>query len=218
MRNERTRRRSRSRAGVDLLFLATFLFAACGEGAVKDEMSTSGLPGEFQLRALSDENREVFCEWYESVVPSEEDCPRDTQEGEAPPTCLEKFEHFGNCTVAEVESCIASASASACELPDTEACRAFQACQEEAAPANDCPDRSFVCKAIDGPYKNWKGEGQTWGTCWSWWPPGCERCHGKELTWLEAATWCEEKYPTQCGSGHCVPDGDGYRDHTKKRI
>lgn len=185
-------------------FLALFLLGACGEGDGSEEgVKTSGLPGELRLSSLDGEKREVFCTWYDSVVPSEKTCPRKALEGEAPPTCLDKFEHFGNCTVEEVEGCLASASASACDLPDTEACRAFLACQQEAAPANDCPDFRFVCTKF-----HWWGDAYTWGACWSWWPMGCFSCDGTEPTKEWAEAWCEERHPEECKGRSCIPMGD----------
>lgn len=207
------RGRERLRSGASwraaLLFLAAFALAACG---AEDEEGgkRSGLPGELRLTSLSAEQRDEFCEWFEAALPSEDACPSQTAEGEEAPSCLTNFENFGACTVEEVERCIASASTSSCELPDTEACRAFRACQEQVPPANLCSDGGFTCMKFTGLVTSWKGKSYTWERCWNWWPPGCVRCEGAAPTrgWAEA--WCEREHPTECKNKACFPQGGPY--------
>lgn len=193
-----------------LYVLAAIALTACGDDADGDDgAKASGLPGELKLSSLSDEKRVEFCDWFESKLPSEETCSGNAPEGQERASCVEHFAQFGSCTVADVERCLDSASSSSCELPDTEACAAFQACQG-GPPANDCPDGGFVCRSPEDIYATWKGNSQRWGTCWSWWPPGCHRCDGPAPSWSEAVAWCAQQHPEECGDHLCYPDGPGY--------
>lgn len=187
------------------LLVAALLSVGCGEDEGEGR-TASALPGELTISSLPEDEQRQFCDWFEAALPPEEACHRNGDEGEAPPTCLENIAHFGSCTVETVERCIASASASSCELPETEACEAFRACQEEAAPANDCPDHGFDCKRVR---TDWTGKGFSYPTCWSWWPLGCRACHFEDPSWSELEAWCTANYPKECGDGKCFPSGPG---------
>lgn len=187
-----------------VLLLGLLAFAGCGEDDGNDEAAkTSGLPGELKLTSLADDQRQTFCEWFEATLPSEETCPRRVAEDEEPPTCLDHFEQFGSCTVEEVERCFASAFTDSCELPDTEACKAFLACQENEPPTNFCPDAFFTCVGVF-----WTGDTYTWPRCWSWSPFGCDSCTGFWPTSTFAKEWCEEQHPEECKNQSCWGFGD----------